>query len=255
LVDYFDFTGKVVMVVGVGGFGCAQAVAFAERGADIVAADNRTEVAEEVAEKVKALGRKALAISVDVTDEQSVVDMVEKAVASFNHIDVLVNTAGTVVRGYTGLDMPIADWQRIIDVNARGTLLCCREVARQMIKQGGGRIINTSSVRGFYATENGGIGYCDSKAAVNLITKALACELAKHNIRVNALAPTVIKTDFVKQITEDPEAQKRLSKTIPLGRVGETEDIVGPTLFLASDASNYVTAHILMVDGGLTAKV
>ncbi len=253
--DVFDFAGKVAMIVGAGGIGSAQALGFAGHGADIVTADSRLEVAETAAEKVRALARKALAVKVDVTDEKSVTGMVTKAIDTFGRIDILVNAAGINIRGYDATDFPIEEWQKVIDVNTRGTLLCCQAVGRMMIKQGGGRIINISSVRGSYAPPDGGLGYCDSKAAVNLITKALACAWAKHNILVNALAPTVVETEFTRSVLESPEGARQLRESIPIGRWAMPEDIVGPTLFLASPASNFITGQILYVDGGLTSRI
>jgi len=255
MCDIFDFTGKVAMVVGVGGIGRAQALGFARYGADVVTADSRLEVAEAVAEEVRALARKALAVKVDVADEKSVTDMVNKAIDTFARIDILVNTAGINIRGYTPTDFPIEEWQKVINVNARGTLLCCQAVGRVMIKQGDGRIINMSSVRGSYAAPQGGLGYCDSKAAVNLITKVFACAWAKHNILVNALAPTVVETEFTRPVLESPEGARQLREGIPMGRWAVPEDIVGPTLFFASPASGFVTGQILCVDGGLTSRI
>jgi gluconate 5-dehydrogenase len=255
MADLFDFSGKVAMVVGVGGIGSAQAIAFAEHGADIVVADNRSETAEKVAEEAKAMGRKALDVTVDVTQETSVAAMVSRALEEFPRIDILVNTAGYVVRRKSSDDYPLDEWQKVIDVNLRGTWLCCQAVGRVMLKQGGGRIINMSSVAGSYGARGGGVSYGPSKAAVNLLTRTLAYEWAKSNILVNALAPTVVETEFTKEVLEKPELAEALKNNIPMGRWAMPEDVVGPTLFFASEASNYVTGQVLFVDGGLTTKV
>jgi gluconate 5-dehydrogenase len=255
MTDLLDFTGKVALVVGVGGIGRAQALGFAEHGADVVAADSRSAVAESVAEEVKALGRRALALTVDVTQEPSVVHMVNRILEEFPRIDILVNAAGVTVRRPSSDDFPIDEWQRIIDVNTRGTWLCCQAVGRQMVKQRGGRIINMSSVAGSYGASGGGVAYGPSKAAVDTLTRTLACEWAKHNVLVNALAPTIIETDFTREVLENPQAAQALKDRIPLGRWGMPEDIVGPTLFFASEAASFVTGQILFVDGGLTTKL
>ncbi|OGO22548.1 MAG: hypothetical protein A2144_02345 [Chloroflexi bacterium RBG_16_50_9] len=255
MTELFDFTKKVALIVGVGGIGHAQALGFAEHGADIVAADKRPEIAEKVAGEVRALGRKALAIAVDVTQEPSVAAMVRRVLEEFQRIDILVNAAGMVIRRPASLDYTIDEWQQIIDVNTRGTWLCCQAVGREMVKQGGGRIINMSSVAGSYGTKGGGAAYGPSKAAIDNLTRTLACEWAKFNVLVNALAPTVIETDFTRSVLENPQRAQRLKDAIPLGRWGLPEDIVGPTLFFASEASNFVTGQILFVDGGLTSRI
>jgi len=253
--DFFDFSGKIAMVVGVGGIGSAQALAFAEHGADIVAADNNPEMAEKVAGAARAMGRKALAVTVDVTQEPSVAAMVSRTLEEFPRIDILVNAAGYVARRLTSDDYPLDEWQKVMDVNLRGTWLCCQAVGRVMIKQGGGRIINMSSVAGSFGARGGGVAYGPSKAAVNLLTRTLAYEWAKYNIKVNALAPTVVETEFTREILENPERSQALKDVIPMGRWAMPDDIVGPTLFFASEASKYVTGQSLFVDGGLTTKV
>jgi gluconate 5-dehydrogenase len=255
MTDYFDFTGKVALVVGVGGIGRAQALGFAERGADIVAADNRPETAAAVADEARALGRKALAITVDVTDEASVQAMLASTMKEFPRIDILVNTAGLNLRRPQSDDFPIDDWQKMMDVNVRGTWLCCQVVGRQMVKQGGGRIINISSIASYYGARGGGVAYGPSKAAVNMLTRTLACEWAQHNVLVNALAPTVIETPFMGGHLSKPEVAEMLQKRIPMGRWGQPEDVVGPTLFLASEAANFITGDVIIIDGGLSTQI
>ena len=167
MTDLLDLSGKVALVVGVGGIGRAQALGLAEHGADIAAADNRPEVAARVAEEVRRLGRKALAITVDVTLEPSVTAMVSRVLEEFPRIDILVNAAGTVIRRPFSDEFTIDEWQQVFNVNTRGTWLCCQAVGRQMVKQGGGRIINISSVAGSYGTKGGGAAYGPSKAAIS----------------------------------------------------------------------------------------
>jgi gluconate 5-dehydrogenase len=251
----FDLTGKVALVVGVGGIGEAQALGLARYGADVMVADFVPERVDELAGEIRALRRKTLALTVDVTQEPSVTGMVDKAVEAFGRIDILVNAAGINIRRPDSATFPIDEWQQIMDVNTRGVLLCCQAVGRVMIAQGGGKIINMSSTRGRYGTPRGCAAYCASKGAVDSLTRTLACEWARHNVLVNALAPTVVETEFTRAIVQDPRGAEHLKRTIPLGRWAQPEDIVGPTLFLASGASDYVTGQILYVDGGLTTSV
>ena len=251
----FDLTGKVALVVGVGGIGGAQALGLARYGADVVVADCAPERAGELAGEIRALGRKTLALTVDVTQEPSVTGMVDKVLEVLGRIDILVNAAGINIRRPDSATFPVDEWQKIMDVNTRGVLLCCQAVGRVMIAQSGGKIINMSSTRGRYGTPRGCAAYCASKGAVDSLTRTLACEWARHNVLVNALAPTVVETEFTRAIVQDPRGAEHLRRTIPLGRWAQPEDIVGPTLFLASGASDYVTGQILYVDGGLTTSV
>lgn len=255
MADLFDLSGKVALVVGVGGIGRAQALGLAEQGADVILADSVLDRAQHAADDISARGRKTLALAVDVTQESSVVHMVDRSLEEFPRIDILVNAAGINIRRPDSATMPIDEWQQVMDVNTRGVLLCCQAVGRVMIAQGGGRIINMSSTRGRYGTPRGCAAYCTSKGAVDSLTRTLACEWARHNVLVNALAPTVVETEFTRAILENPEGAARLRATIPLGRWAQPQDLVGPTLFFASEASGFVTGQILYVDGGLTTSV
>lgn len=251
----FDLTGRVALVVGVGGIGRAQALALSEQGADVIVADCAPERAQDAADEIAAHGKKTLALAVDVTQESSVINMVDEAMEVFPRIDVLVNAAGINIRRPDSATMSVDEWQRVMDVNTRGVLLCCQAVGRVMIEQGGGKIINMSSVRGRFGAPRGCAAYCASKGAVDSLTRTLACEWARYNVLVNALAPTVVETEFTRSILENPRGAARLKASIPLGRWAQPEDIVGPTLFLASKASDFVTGQILYVDGGLTVSV
>ncbi len=253
MLNLFDLTGKVALVVGVGGIGQAQALGLAGCGADVVVADHELERAERAAQEIRAQDPKTLAVNVDVTQEQSVTDMVRKTLDVFPRIDILVNAAGISIRRPDSASFPVDEWQRVMDVNTRGTFLCCQAVGQVMIEQGGGKIINMSSVRGRFGAPRGGAAYCASKGAVDSLTRTLACEWARHNVLVNALAPTVVETEFTRAILDNPQAAARLQASIPLGRWAMPEDIVGPTLFLASKASDFVSGQILYVDGGLTS--
>jgi len=215
-----------------------------------VVASRSLENLEPVAKKIRDMGKKSLAISVDVTREQSVVKMVETVLKEFPRIDILVNSAGLAIRN-PAESMPIDEWQQVMDFNARGTFITCKLVGQVMIKQGGGKIVNMSSVRGRYGA-NGTIAYGTSKGAVDSMTRTFAYEWAKYNIFVNAVAPTVVETDLTRPLLDNPETAKKLTGHIPFGRLARAEDIVGPTLFLVSKASDFVTGQIIYVDGGTT---
>jgi gluconate 5-dehydrogenase len=248
----FDLTGKVAVVVGGhGGLGKAIALAMADAGADVAVASRNVEALRAAAKEIESKRRKSLAVSVDVVDGKQVERMVEDVLKVFPGINILVNAAGLAIRKPAD-SFPIDDWQQVMDVNTRGTWLCCQAIGRVMIKQHSGKIINVSSVRGRYGLPAGYAAYCPSKGAVDTLTRTLACEWAKHNVLVNAIAPTVVETELTKELLADVEYAKTMKARIPMGRWATTDDIVGPTIFFASDASNFVTGQILYIDGGVT---
>lgn len=248
----FDLTGKVALVVGGhGGLGKAIALALADAGADVVVASRNVQALKSTAAEIESKGRKSLAVSVDIVNDKQVNAMVETILKAFPRIDVLVNAAGLAIRKPADA-FPIDDWQQVMDVNTRGTFLCCQAVGRTMIRQKSGKIVNLSSVRGRYGLPAGYAAYCPSKGAVDTLTRTLACEWAKHNVLVNAIAPTVVETELTKELLADVEYAKTMKARIPMGRWAVPEDIVGPTIFFASDASNFVTGQILYIDGGVT---
>jgi gluconate 5-dehydrogenase len=252
MAGLFDLTGEVGIVTGgAGGIGRVLALGLARHGADVVVTSRTLSKLEPVAAEIKAMGKKSLAVASDVTDERSIKAMVEQVVRTFSHIDILVNAAGINIRS-SAEDIPVEDWQKVMDFNALGTFICCQAVGRVMIKQRSGKIINVSSVRGRYGAPSGAIAYSPSKGAVDTLTRTLACEWAKYNILVNAVAPTLIETDLTRQALANPEFAKTMKARIPLGRWGFPEDVVGPTVFLASKASDFVTGQIIYVDGGTT---
>ena len=255
MINLFDLTGKVALVIGgaPGGIVHAQALGLAEHGADVVMASGSLDDSEEVADEIRAVGRKSLAVTVDVTQEQLVVDMVERILETFPRIDILVNDFSTRIRK-PAVEFPVEEWQRVMDFNARGTFICCQAVGRKMVEQRSGKIINHSSVRGAYGLPSGYAAYCSSKGAIDTLTKTLACEWAKYNVLVNAIAPTFVetKTRDTTFAEIDSEFVKMVTARIPLGRWARPEDFVGPTLFLASKASDFVTGQILYIDGGVT---
>jgi NAD(P)-dependent dehydrogenase (short-subunit alcohol dehydrogenase family) len=252
MADMFDLKGKVALVTGgAGGIGHAQALGLADAGADVVVASRNLEHLEKVTEEIRAKGRKSLAVSVDVVKEKSVADMVATIIKKFPRIDILVNAHGLAIRKPADT-FPIGEWQQVMDVNTRGTFLCCQAVGQGMIKQRSGRIINLSSVRGQYGLPADYAAYCASKGAVDTLTKTLACEWAKYNVLVNAVAPTIVETDLTRAALANPDYAKQMKSRIPLGKWASPEDIVGATVFFASRASDFITGQILYIDGGVT---
>jgi gluconate 5-dehydrogenase len=255
----FDLSGKVALVTGAAaGFGEVISAGFAEFGCDIAAADLDYNGAKRTADQVAALGRRSVAIAVDVGNPEQIQAMVKTAVESLGTIDILVNCAG-VPQHDAAESTPLETWDKVIDINLRGTFLCCQAAARVMLEKKKGVMINFSSIAGEVGVGRGANVYCASKGGVNTLTKALALEWASRGLRVNAIAPCQFMTPGLEEVVRDPQFDpKKLMETwtsnIPLGRVGESEEIVGPALFLASDASSMVTGTILNVDGGYLAR-
>jgi NAD(P)-dependent dehydrogenase (short-subunit alcohol dehydrogenase family) len=250
--NLFDLSGKVALVVGGhGGIGKAIALGFADAGANVAVASRNIEALKDVVKQIEAKNKRSLAVAVDVTDEKQVNDMVDKVVKAFGRIDILVNAAGLAIRKPADI-FPIDEWQKVMDINTRGTFICCQAVGRVMLIQKGGRIINLSSVRGRYGLPSGYAAYCPSKGAVDTLTRTLACEWAKSNVLVNAVAPTIVETDLTKSALADPAYAKQMKDRIPMGKWALPEDIVGSAIFFASEASSFVTGQILYIDGGVT---
>jgi len=254
LKNLFDLTGKVAVVTGgSGGAGKATSIGLALYGADVVVTARTLSTLEETAAEVEKQGRKALPISCDVADPESVDQMVKRTMEEFGKIDILVTTAGIALR-HAAEEMPIEEWQKVMDVNVRGTFLCCQAVAKEMIKRGeGGKIVTVGSIRGLQGHPAGYSGYATSKGAVHLLTKQLATEWAKYKIHVNCIAPCIFWTPLTEPILKDEEMYKIFMQRIPLGRPAEPEDLVGAVVYLVSEASAMVTGHILYIDGGTSA--
>jgi NAD(P)-dependent dehydrogenase (short-subunit alcohol dehydrogenase family) len=251
----FRLDGKVAVVVGGGGgIGELIAVGLAKQGAKLAIASRNIQKLEEVAQKIQAESESdVVAFQVDVTDEQSVAQLVERVVSRLGTVDILVNSQGVNLKK-PAAEFPVDDWDLMFDVNVKGTMLASREFGKVMIGKEKGKIINLSSVRGIRATLWGGNeAYCATKGAVDMITRTLAAEWASHNINVNAIAPSLIYTELAARTLQDPERLQRYLANVPLKRVGQPKDVVGVCIFLASDASDFVTGQILYVDGGLTA--
>jgi len=248
----FDLTNKVAIVTGSArGLGRAMALGLAKYGANIVIADLRFSEASETKKEVESLGRESLAIKVDVTKSDSINEMVEKTLEEFDKIDILVCSAGVSVRK-PALEITEEDWDRVIDINLKGTFLCDQAVGREMKKKGRGKIINIASVSGQLGHPNRS-PYTASKGGVVLLTKALAVEWARYNINVNAIGPGFFRTPLTEDYLSNEKIYNEIISKIPMGRPGEVEDLIGPAVFLASDASNYITGHTLFVEGGRIA--
>jgi NAD(P)-dependent dehydrogenase (short-subunit alcohol dehydrogenase family) len=239
---------KVAIVTGAGrGIGKAVAIAFATEGADIVAAARTKEEIEETCREVEAIGRQGLAIPIDVTKADQIEGMVQKAVSQFKKIDILVNNAG-IIKMTPALEFTEADWDSIIDINLKGTLLCSQAAAKQMIKQKRGKIINMASI-GAHVGVVGGAAYCASKAGIIGLTKVLAVELGIYNINVNVVSPGLTMTAMAEYLAKT-RSNTQDSDRVPLRRYGKPEDIADAVLYLASSGSDYVTGQEIIVDGG-----
>jgi NAD(P)-dependent dehydrogenase (short-subunit alcohol dehydrogenase family) len=168
-------------------------------------------------------------------------------------VDILVNSQGLNLK-HNALEFNMEDWDKVFNINVKGLMMCCKEFGKAMVKQNYGRIINVSSVRGARACGNGNAGYCSSKGAVDMMTRTLSFEFAPYNITVNAVGPTLTETPMMENFfNQNPQIKETLSKSHPLGRLGTPEDMIGPSVFLASEAAGYVTGQIIYADGGLTA--
>jgi len=270
--EEYRVDGKVAIVTGAGrGIGKAIALILAEAGADITVVARTKEQIEETAGDIRKLGRKTLAIPADVSQEDQVKQVVEQTVSQFGKIDILVNNAGIAVSkpvvlvpganvvGFSGKvseqdeQTTLPEWRKIIDINLTGAFIFAQAVGPYMIKQQKGKVINTSST----AADEGlprVSAYSASKAGLSTFTRCLASEWGPFNINVNAIAPGVIRTDMVANHLENPKSKEAILQRIPLGRVAEPRDVALLVLFLASEASDYLTGQIFTIDGGAMGR-
>ena len=248
----FDLGGKVAIVTGGNrGIGFAIAAGLAKAGAAVIIANRNPETGQQAADTILKEGFKAEAISTDVSQKSAVEKLVTGVIGQFNRIDILINSAGVIDRGPVE-DFSEQQYDYIMDINLKGLFFCCQLVGRAMIKQGRGKIINISS-NVSEVIQAGRVVYAASKAAVSHLTRGFALEWAKHNINVNAIGPGPTITELNRKYFEDNPAdlQQRID-SIPMARLGDPLDLVGAAIFLASDASSYVTGQTLLVDGGST---
>jgi NAD(P)-dependent dehydrogenase (short-subunit alcohol dehydrogenase family) len=245
--------GKVALVTGGSrGIGKGIALMFAEAGADVAICSRHLDELEVAAEEIRKLGRRALAVRADVTVKADVDNLIEKTVAEFGGIDILVNNAGTVIVKPLP-EYAEEDWDRVLNTNLKSCYLCARAVSLKMIeRQKGGNIINIASTRGIEAA-TGRIGYSVSKSAVFMLTRVLALELVGYGIRANSIAPGYVQTKLTEFLWKDPKIAAETVARVPMKRWGTVTDIASAALFLASDASSYMTGQAVVVDGGWTA--
>ncbi|MEW5978895.1 MAG: glucose 1-dehydrogenase [Acidobacteriota bacterium] len=246
--------GQVALVTGTGsGLGQAISLALAEAGADLIITETpgRLDGAKVTAQGIRARGREALVLPLNVTSVKSIERMTERAIRRFSKIDVLVNNAGINI-AQPALEVTEKQWDEVLSVNLKGVFFCSQIVGREMVKRKSGKIINIAS-------QNGVIGYykraayCASKAGVVNLTRVLALEWAPYHINVNAVGPTFILTPLTEKFFQDRQFSKEILQRIPLGRLGQPQDVTGAVVFLASPAAALITGHTLLVDGGWTA--
>jgi len=254
LTRLFGLDGEIALITGGGGaVGAATARAFARAGAAVVLGDQALEPAERVAAEILSAGGRALAVPIDVTDEESVAAAVATTERDLGPVDVLVNNAGINIRKAPE-QLTLADWTSVMNVNLTGYFLCARAVGTGMLARRSGRIINVASIMGFRGSPiSPNLAYCTSKGGVVNFTRTLAGEWASHGIRVNGVAPTYLRTPLTERLLSDPQVSARIAARTPMGRVGVPEDLEGAMLFLASKASSLVTGHTLAVDAGWLA--
>jgi len=252
ILDKFKLDGKVALVTGASaGLGVAMAIAFAEAGASVVCHGN-SRSPETTVSAIQKNGGKAASVIGDLSQKDAPLAIFNEAVRQFDRVDILVNNAGTIRRA-PAVDYSEDDWATVLEVNLSSVFRLSQAAGRQMIKNGGGKIINIASLLSF----QGGVtvpAYAASKGGVAQLTKALANEWAKFNVNVNAIAPGYMRTDNTAALQTDETRNRQILERIPAGRWGETEDLAGAAVFLASRASDYLNGHVLVVDGGWLAR-
>ncbi len=251
--DSLVLDGKVVVVTGAGrGLGRAAVRALAAAGANVALLARSAEELAETAREVEAMGRKALALPTDVTNETAVEEAAEAVIEDFGRVDVLVNNAGIAVAKPV-LELSVAELRGVLDVNVLGPFLCARAFGGHMVAERAGRIINIASISGLIG-ESDLTAYAASKGALIAFTKGLAIEWARHGVTVNAIAPGYFRTPLNQSAIDDPVIGTKLLRNIPLKRVGQPEEIGPLVVYLASDAASFMTGSVVVIDGGQTAR-
>lgn len=249
----FGLTNKVALVTGASrGIGQALATGLAGAGAKVICASSREGGCADTVSKITDAGGEATELFADLSDVTAVQALAEKAKGVYGEVNVLVNNGGTIYRS-PAVEFPLEQWQHVLQVNLDATFILCQQIGKDMVARQQGKIINIASMLSY----SGGItvpAYTASKHAVAGLTKALANEWRQHNVQVNAIAPGYIRTDNTQALQDDPERSSEILKRIPAARWGETSDLQGAAVFLASAASNYINGHVLAVDGGFLAR-
>ena len=253
LEDYFELKGKTVLVTGAArGLGKEIALRLAQCEASMIITD--IEYPQTTQKAIVDMGAQCMADKTDIADEGQVRHLKDRVAAKYGKADILINNAGISQLGYTPTeDLPVEEWDNVLRINLRGTFLCCRYLGKLMIDDGGGAIVNIASTAGITGVARAP-AYCASKAGVILLTKSLALEWARYNVRVNAIAPHYLKTGLTSDLRNSDEVYSKLIKQIPMKKFGETSEIVGAIIYLSSKASTYTTGAIITVDGGYLAQ-
>lgn len=249
----FSCKGKTALVTGSAqGLGEVISLGLAQFGASLILADIK--YPQKTAKQVEALGATCIAVQTDISDENQVQDLADRALNALGKVDILVNNAGISQLKYTpSEDLPVNEWNRIVETNLRGTFLCCQKIGKQMIDGGGGNIVNIATTAGITGVPRAP-AYCASKAGVILLTRSLALEWARYHIRVNAIAPHYLETELTRGLRDSAQVYDSLIRQIPLRRFGRTSEVVGAVIFLCSEASSYMTGAVIPVDGGYLAQ-
>jgi len=253
LEDYFELKGKTVLVTGAArGLGKEIAIRLAQCKASIIITD--IEYPQTTEQTIVDMGAQCMADKTDIADEDQVRHLTDRVAAKYGKADILINNAGISQLSYTPTeDLSVEEWDNVLRINLRGTFLCCKYLGKLMIDDGGGAIVNIASTAGITGVARAP-AYCASKAGVILLTKSLALEWARYNVRVNAIAPHYLKTDLTSGLRNSDEVYSKLVKQIPMKRFGETSEMVGAIIYLSSKASKYTTGAIITVDGGYLAQ-
>lgn len=249
----FSLNDKLAVVTGAGrGIGRALSIGLAEAGADVVLLSRTRNDLEDVASEIEKLGRKAYIIPTDITSREEIRKAIAYIEDQKRSIDILINNAGMNIRS-TALEVTDQEWQTIMDTNLKSAFMMSQETGKHMKEKNQGKIINIASVAGYVALRTG-VVYASTKAAMIQMTKVLAMEWGKYNINVNSIGPWYFKTPLTAELLQNEEYVNDILAVTPLKRIGELEELVGPAVFLSSDASNYITGQTIFVDGGMTIQ-
>ncbi len=257
LEGLFSLEGKnIVIVGGAGGIGRGLASGMLAYGAQVAIADINLSGLESAVEELKEFSDQPVkSYRLDTNEESNVEEFAKTVAADMGRVHVLVNAQGFNTKA-PATEFPVADWDKLFMVNVRGVMLCCKHFAKHFVEQGGGKIINLSSIRGARAALGGNLAYCSSKGAINMMTKQLAVELASKHVNVNAIAPIITITPMTEErVKREADRYEKMLVNIPMGRMGQVFDLIGPAVFLASKASDFVTGSIIYPDGGTMAFV